>query len=109
MKIGIILKHSKTGRYHPAIFVKEKIKRSKSSLLEPGIVRLSSESHHTIGFDNLDDAIKEMSIHSQQLSIYSQNICNEPIEWDGEMGIQLVLRDWRAYKSIRDSLHPPRG
>jgi hypothetical protein len=101
----IILKHDKTGRYHPAFFTEDKIEGVTSSFLEPGIVRLNSKFHHAEGFDNLSDAIKIMRHSASQQMIHPNSICDIPVEWDGEFGIHIVLKDWRAYDSICDSLH----
>jgi len=102
----IILQHAETGKFHPAFFRDKRIGITTSPLTEPGLVQLVSDFHHTDGFDHVDDAIKEMR-HAARfcMPVSHKNICDEPIEWDGEIGIKIVLRDWRAWGSICDSLH----
>jgi hypothetical protein len=89
-KVACVLKHSKTARFHPAIFDGQPMQNG--AIDEIGDVQLTSIKHHEQGFDTLDDAI--MMIRS--LDFDPKNICEIPLEWDGEPGLMWLLPNWKA-------------
>lgn len=106
-RVWCILHHTTNDTYHPALF--EGTHSVLGNPTEPGEVYLRSRRHHTDGCVNLKDAQDLMfEAAGRDVGVPQGNISPTPIEWDGEVGIVLVLPNWKALgKSVDDVM--PRG
>lgn len=90
-----ILKDERTGRFHPAFFEEKPLPGPVESVDETSVVRLKSKMHHTEGFEKLEDAIKNLSDDlGAKIKLPKTNICVEPIDWDGHIGIVWICYNW---------------
>lgn len=90
-----ILHDVNTDKYHAAFFEEKPLPGKVKSIEETDIVRLKSKMHHTGGSDTLDGALEHLKELSEKIIVPGENVFNEPIEWDGTIGIVLLWKNWR--------------
>lgn len=81
--------------YHAAFFEESPMPGEVKSVEETDIVRLKSRMHHTGGSDTLDGALKHLKGLSEKIIVPEENIWKEPIEWNGQIGVTLIIDNWR--------------
>lgn len=90
-----ILNDETTGRFHPAFFEENPLPGPVVNVDQTSVVRLKSKMHHTVGFEKLEDAVKNVSDDlGAKIKVPVTNICLEPIMWDGHIGIVWICSNW---------------
>lgn len=108
MNAWCVLYRTTTDTYHPTLF--ELAENVGTCFYEIPVARLVSKLHHSSGFENLDEAnsfIIREAIKSVPVPI--ENIGTEPIDWNGEEGICLLLPNWKAMGNIDDAIRSARN
>lgn len=90
-----ILNDVTTGRYHAAFFEEKPFPGPVESVKNTDLVRLKSKMHHTEGSDTIEGALEHLVDLSEKLIVPSDNIWKDPIEWDGELDMVLLVPNWR--------------
>jgi hypothetical protein len=94
LDVVCILLNVKTGIYHPAFFEESPLPGPIKAAEETTLVRLKSKMHHTEGYKTLEEALTGLGELRANIKVDDRNSCEEPIEWDGEIGIVWVFSNW---------------
>lgn len=90
-----ILHDVNTNRYHAAFFEENPLPGKVESVQATNIVRVQSKMHHTEGSDTLEGALEHLKELSQKIILPKENIKNDPIDWDGNLGVVILMENWR--------------
>jgi hypothetical protein len=89
-----ILKNINTGRYHAAFFEESPMpSQGNTPLNELEFIRLKSKMHHTVGADTIDEALKHVVEMRTKIHVRDENVCLEPKEWNGEIGVVWIMQN----------------
>ena len=91
LDIWCILHDVTNNTFHPAYFEERPMPGPIKSLDEVESVRLKSKMHHTSGFGTLEEAQEGLKEVSDQLRVNEANIADQPIPWDGRIGMVWIL------------------
>lgn len=90
-----ILQDEDTGRFHAAFFEEHPLPGPVESVEETSTVRLFSRMHHTGGADTLEGAKAHFQQLRNTIQIEDANVSDEPISWDGQLGIVWMFPNWK--------------
>lgn len=94
LDVLIILKCG--DRYHPAFLEERMPPGPVVDVRDVDVVRLQSRMHHTTGFATLEEAQADLRNDlAKKLFVPVQNIQYDPIDWDGEIPLIVVVENWR--------------
>ena len=97
-----ILWDVQANRYHVAFFEESPMPGPIKPLQELEFIRLKSKMHHTTGAETLEGAKTHMVEMRKKLSILDTSVLEEPIEWDGRIGLVFMAANWlRDKRSIQ--------
>jgi hypothetical protein len=96
LDILCILEDQNTGRFHVAFFEEHPMPGPVPSVEETNPVRLKSRMHHTAGADTLEGAQQHLRELREQIVLPDANVCDTPIDWNGEIGIVWLVENWVA-------------
>ena len=91
-----ILHDVQRDTYHAAFFEEKPFPGEVPAVGDTSIVRLKSKMHHTGGSPDLEGAKEHLRELSDQIEVPPENIWKDPLTWDGEVGIVLVVPNWRS-------------
>lgn len=91
----IILHNVDTDTYHASYFVEAPMPGPVVPVDQLEIVRLKSRMHHTRGAATLAAARVHAIDLGARVEMDERNIFDEPMEWDGELGLVIVVPNWR--------------
>jgi hypothetical protein len=95
LDVFCILRDETTGRFHPAFFEESPLPGPVEAAAETIVVRLKSKMHHTVGFESLEEAVVGLQEELiDRIKVPETNICKEPIDWDGQIGIVWICSNW---------------
>jgi hypothetical protein len=89
-----ILKDVTTGRFHVAFFEEHPMPGPVTSVKDTKFVRLMSKYHHTEGADTIEGAKEQLKEMRAKFLIRDENVSEEPIDWNGELGIVWISPNW---------------
>lgn len=94
--VACILHNANTDTYHCAFFEEYPFPGEIKSPEETKVIRLKSKMHHAKGSADLEGAIAQLEEMLNKIIIPEENVWeDEPIEWDGEIGVVIVKDNWR--------------
>lgn len=94
LDVVCILHDVKSGRYHAAFFEEKPLPGPVEAVEETEVVRLKSKMHHTTGTAELASARVHLRDLVTKLNVPQKNIWEDPIDWDGELGLVWVVQNW---------------
>src|SRR3990170_2995396 len=95
LDVLLILHDVTKNRYHAAFFTEAPMPGPIKDVEDVRAVRLQSRMHHTVGSDTLEGAIKHLNELATKILLPPENVWREPHEWDGELGVVLIVGNWR--------------
>ncbi len=105
-----ILQNMVTKRYHVTFFDEVPLPGPILDVIETPLVRLKSNMHHTEGADTIEGAKLQLAELRQQITMTDDNVTDEPIPWNGELGIVWLVLNWKAKgQNVREAIfadHP---
>ena len=91
LDMHLVLHDVTTDRFHPAFFEEHPMPGLVLPSEEVETIRLKSKMHHTEGFATKEEAIANMKDDlAQKIQLLPLNVVEEPVEWDGQVGIVLL-------------------
>jgi len=94
-----ILHDVEKDTYHPAFFAEAPPPGPPQlDWRRVSLVRLKCRMHHTEGAPDLETARAQFDDLASKIQVPAPNRWRDqdPVEWDGEMGLVLILDNWRA-------------
>ena len=95
LDVLLILHNTVTNTYHSALFIEAPMPGPRQPVESMPLVRLRSQMHHTVGAPDLEGARKHLDELAERISVPDGNKWTEPVEWDGELGITLIVSNWQ--------------
>lgn len=96
LDIVCVLHDVKTGRFHAAFFEEAPMPGPVGDIADLTVVRLKSKIHHTEGAPTLEEALTQMDeTLLAKMTIADENVVRKAINWDGDLGVVLIVPNWR--------------
>jgi hypothetical protein len=96
LDVLLILHNTVTNTYHAAVFLEAPMPGPRQPVESMSLVRLRSQMHHTTGAPDLEGARKHLEELSKKISVPDGNKWTDPVEWNGELGITMIVPNWHA-------------
>lgn len=91
----IVLHNAITDTYHAAYFTEAPMPGPLVPIEKLDTVRLKSRMHHTAGAPTIDEARVHATALQVETELADANVLPDLVEWDGELGVVLLVPNWR--------------